>query len=67
MRRSMLVLVVTALMVAIVVVWASSALANPNLQKDLCKGEGLVKFFSGFRDQVECARFTDQGGLAVFA
>jgi hypothetical protein len=55
----MLVLVVTALMVAIVVVWASAALANPNLQKDLCKGEGLVKFFSGFRDQVECARFTD--------
>ncbi len=55
----MLVLVVTALMVAIVVVWASSALANPNLQKDLCKGEGLVKFFSGFRDRFECARFTD--------
>ena len=55
-------------MVAIVMVWTSSALANPTLQKDLCKAEGLVKFFSGFRDQVDYARFTtNQGGLAVFA
>jgi len=66
MRRTVLVIAVTALTVATAAVLASLVFADPYLQKDLCKVEGLGKYFPGLRNQVQCARFVNQDGAPVF-